>query len=192
VLDRRVRVAFFVESYDLYFLALKAGKTWDEAMTELEEDDEASLEASPDLASWQRIRDEVIRLLPAAEEEFVGDEGRELSDAATGVQLSMFKREVSLTVPYWHSGGEADRVVRLLREIVAVVEDITGLTAYDPQSGSPFRGGGETGAAETMDRTRTALYDVAQDDQSSCPNNNGGDSHQPVGLWSRLFGRASR
>jgi hypothetical protein len=76
-------------SFDLYFLALGAGETWQEAMDRLE--DAAARPADldeQDLAQWDAIRAVVEPLLPGAEE-FTGDGRRELSDDGSGIQLAL-------------------------------------------------------------------------------------------------------
>ena len=64
-------------------------------------------------------------------------ESRELSQSGTGIDLSVFGDEVTITVPYWHAGDEAAKVLRDVFALAAVVEKETGLTAYDPQVERP-------------------------------------------------------
>src|SRR5262245_26076265 len=125
-------------SFDLYFLVLGPGETWQEARDRLEE-----AAASPtglddqDLAQWDAVRAAVGPLLPGAEE-FSSDGRRELSDDGSGIQLALSHAELSLTVPYWYSGPEAQAMVERLRAVTAAVERATQLTAYDPQADAPF------------------------------------------------------
>jgi hypothetical protein len=115
-------------SFDLYFLALGPGETWQEAMDRLEK-----AAASPaglddqDLAQWDAVRAVVKPLLPGAEE-FSGDGRRELSDGGSGIQLALSHGELSLTIPYWYSGPDA-----------------------------PFLGEGEQTAVATFDQVEAAL-----------------------------------
>jgi hypothetical protein len=144
-------------SFDLYFLSLRPGETWADAMARREE---SAVEQAPlddaDLARWDSVRARLAALLPDAET-FQGGAHRELSDDATGIQVSLFHGELSLSVPYWYSGSEAHALIALLREVVLEIEAETGLTAYDPQADAPFIGRGDAAAAQAFDLARDAL-----------------------------------
>jgi hypothetical protein len=172
-------------SFDLHFLSPEPGQSWEEAMEALEAaaEEERPLDDAS-LATWDRIKAAVTGTLPDATEH-VGERHREVSDEATGIQLSMFTGELSLTLQYWYSGPDAERVVGLLREVVAAVEGATGLTAYDPQADAPFLGGGEHSAASTLDRTRRAVADVISRDADNPPT---AETGRPS-MWARLVGR---
>ena len=145
-------------SFDLYFLSLRPGETWADVMARREESaaEQAPLDDA-DLACWDSVCARLAALLPDAET-FQGGAHRELSDDVTGIQVSLFHGELSLSVPYWYSGSEAQALIALLREVVLAIQAETGLTAYDPQAdGAPFIGGGDAAAAQTFDRVRDAL-----------------------------------
>ena len=61
-----------------------------------------------------------------------------MSQFGTGIDLSAFGDEVSITVPYWHNGDGAARVLVKLFTLCAPVQKETGLTAYDPQVEMPL------------------------------------------------------
>ncbi|MGW6143111.1 hypothetical protein [Streptomyces sp. NPDC055140] len=63
---------------------------------------------------------------------------RDLSHSDTGIDLSVFGDEVSITVLYRHNGDGAVRVLGKLFSLCALVEKETGLTAYDPQVEMPL------------------------------------------------------
>jgi hypothetical protein len=102
----------------------------------------------------------------------------------------MFAGELIVTVPYWYTGSDAERVVEVLGQIAAKVEEATGLTAYDPQADAPFLGDGQSSAASTFERAHRALGDTIQSDASS---ESAGKSALKQGrasrLWASLFGR---
>jgi hypothetical protein len=180
-------------SCDLYFLARQPGQSWEDAMSQIEGD----LDSVPPLdgaalAIWDPVRAALAPVLPDAEE-FVGAINRELTDDTTGIQVSMIAGELSLTVPYWSTGPAAERVVGILREIAAKVEDATGLTAYDPQAEAPFLGDGEYSTASTLDGLRRSVTEAIQRD--AVPESAAGSRVQTTGprrLWERLFGRDPR
>ncbi|HEY7483096.1 MAG TPA: hypothetical protein VH912_01420 [Streptosporangiaceae bacterium] len=120
-------------SYDVYFLKRQPGQSWEatlEALEELEplgESDEPPYSAEF-TAAWRRI--------VAAARERLGDLTEfdyELDDEVTGIQLAGAPDECGLTVPYWHQGEEAERVMAHVFALAEVVERETGLEGYDPQ-----------------------------------------------------------
>lgn len=48
-------------------------------------------------------------------------ESRDLSHSGTGIDLSIFGDEVSITVPYWHAGGDAAAVLGQVSALAAIV-----------------------------------------------------------------------
>ncbi|MDX2850004.1 hypothetical protein PV342_16340 [Streptomyces sp. PA03-3a] len=52
-----------------------------------------------------------------------------MSHCGTGIDLSAFGDEVSITVPYWHVGDGAATVLGKLFALSTIVEKETGLTA---------------------------------------------------------------
>ena len=176
-------------SYDLHFLALEPGQSWEDAMSRLESD---ALEDVPlddeTVATWDRVKAALGPLLPDAVE-FAALTYRELNDDATGIQISMFAAELSLGVPYWHAGSDAERLVGILREVAATIEQVTGLTAYDPQADARFLGEGEYSAARTFD------YVVDANQRNYASELPADSAPRPEGaraLWARLFGRRPR
>lgn len=144
-------------SFDLYFVSLNAGETWQDAMDRLEEaaSDERALDEQ-ELARWEAVLNQVRPLLPDAEE-FAGESHRELSDDASGMQLTLSPGELSLTIPYWYSGPDAQVMVDRLRSVARAVEEATGLTAYDPQADAAFIDAGDQTAAATFDQVEVSL-----------------------------------
>jgi hypothetical protein len=178
-------------SFDLYFLARQPGQSWEDAMAALEDDDLGDVQPLDDAAvqTWNRIKGALESVIPDAKE-FAGETNRELDDDATGIQVYMFAGELIVTVPYWYTGSDAERVVEVLGQIAAKVEEATGLTAYDPQADAPFLGEGQSSAASTFERAHRALGDTIQSDASS---ESAGKSALKQGrasrLWASLFGR---
>lgn len=52
-------------------------------------------------------------------------ESRDLSHSGTGIDLSVFGDEVSITVPYWHAGDDAAVVLGKVFALSAIVEKET-------------------------------------------------------------------
>ncbi|MFJ3304697.1 hypothetical protein ACIPSA_16535 [Streptomyces sp. NPDC086549] len=126
-------------SYDIYFLSRRDGQSWDEALEAMEDAAEDS-EPIPArlLEAWDRIVPQARTLLGEVQLTEYEQESRDLSRSDTGIHLSLFGDEVSITVPYWHTGHDAAVVLGKVFALAAVVEKETGLTAYDPQVERPL------------------------------------------------------
>ncbi|MFI1707472.1 hypothetical protein [Streptomyces griseoruber] len=127
-------------SYDIHFLRRRDGQSWDEVLEAMEDAAAEGGEAMSVrvLEAWDRTVPQARTLLGAVEITADGQESRELSDSGTGIDLSVFGDEVSISVPYWHAGDDAAAVVGKVLALAAVVEKETGLTAYDPQVERPL------------------------------------------------------
>lgn len=126
-------------SYDIYFLNRRDGQSWDEVLEAMEGAAEDS-EPIPThlLEAWDRIVPQARTLLGGVEITEYEQESRDLSHSGTGIDLSVFGDEVSITVPYWHAGDDAAVVLVQVSALAAIVEKETGLTAYDPQTERPL------------------------------------------------------
>lgn len=167
-------------SFDLYFLSKGPDETWEDAVEALEENaaDERPL-AAADLELWRRLESKLHEVLPAAEV-FEGDRNRALTDEASGIEFSLFPGELSLSVPYWYDGPEAERLVGVLRQIAEIVEAESGLIAFDPQADAPFLEESDGDAARTFDFIHESL---ANQGIKAIP------STKPKSRWRRLLGR---
>jgi hypothetical protein len=146
-------------SFDLYFLKPAPGETWQDAMDALEEhaDDDEPL-TEDHVALWTQLEQRARALLGDVEV-FGTERHRELNHDSTGLQLSMSRSELSLTVPYWYDGPQALELHESLRQLAEAVEQVTGRTAYDPQGDRPFLEGGPDDTAETFQRVRDFVDD---------------------------------
>ncbi|MGV9322163.1 hypothetical protein [Streptomyces sp. NPDC003660] len=140
-------------SYDIYFVTRRDGQTWDEAMEALEEAAEDS-EGIPAhlLEAWDRVVPQARPLLGELDLTDYEHESRELSQSDTGITLSLYGNELSITVPYWHTGDDAAAVLDKVSALASIVEKETGLTAYDPQLNRALTEGQPEEAAELMSR----------------------------------------
>ncbi|MFF0110679.1 hypothetical protein [Streptomyces hirsutus] len=140
-------------SYDIYFLNRRDGQSWDEVLEGMEEAAEES-EPIPAhlLEAWDRIVPQARTLLGEVEITEYEQESRDLSHSGTGIDLSVFGDEVSITVPYWHAGDDAAVVLGQVSALAAIVEKETELTAYDPQTERPLVETPPEGSIELMSR----------------------------------------
>jgi hypothetical protein len=81
----------------------------------------------------------------------------------TGLSLGFGPGELSLSVPYWTQGEEAQETMALVRRIAAAVEQATGLTAYDPQTDGPLLAGDVDESVAVFDRTADFARDIDRD-----------------------------
>ncbi|WP_216212668.1 hypothetical protein [Amycolatopsis aidingensis] len=123
-------------SYDLLFLHCEPGQSLAEVVEAVEVLDEGGEAEGPlpaELAeAWDRVLPQARELLGELDEQLAEDY-RELSHGPSGVQLSFAEGEVALTVPYWHHGQAAVRVIEDLYALAVIVQKETGMTGYDPQ-----------------------------------------------------------
>jgi hypothetical protein len=121
-------------SYDIYFLDLKPGQGWAEAIEALGErlaEDEGSVPPH-----WDQVTEQARDLLGEVSV-FENPPSWEISHEPTGMQLSNFEGQWGLSVPYWTEGEAATQVVSRVYALAMIVERATGLRAYDPQLGQP-------------------------------------------------------
>ncbi len=138
--------------------------------------------AEADLELWARLELRLREVLPALEL-FEGERNRELSDDASGIQVSLFPGELSLTVPYWYSGPDAERLVGVLRRVASIIENESGLIAYDPQAEAPFLEAGVD--------TAVASFDMVHDSFAArgiTPGQGQIPAGKPRSRWRRFFG----
>lgn len=116
-------------SYDLVFVPRADGESWDDTLEAAEQDETTT---APDADTWARILAAGQRILGEVDV-FEGAASFELTHEATGIQVSYFGREASVTVPYWYRGEAARSIVDQLYKLGGVVQEASGLLGYDPQ-----------------------------------------------------------
>ncbi len=116
-------------SYDLTFVPRADDETWEEALEAAEEDDDDTM---PNADVWEALVAAANRILGDVSV-FQGAGNYELTHEPTGIQVSYFGTEASVTVPYWYRGDSARAVVDTAYRLGAVVQAETGLPGYDPQ-----------------------------------------------------------
>jgi hypothetical protein len=57
----------------------------------------------------------------------------ELNDTASGIQVLLFDDRASLTIPYWHNGDDARRVLEEAWGMIEIVCRDTGYEVFDAQ-----------------------------------------------------------
>lgn len=136
-------------SYDIVFVRREPGQSWDDAFEALETITAESNEATAmDPAVWRQIVEGIRRINPT-----VTEDGNELIDDETSIQIQCWDSSASITVPYWHTGDAAKAVVQKMYVYAAVITACSGLEAYDNQLGL-----GMADAIEHLDEA-AALFD---------------------------------
>jgi hypothetical protein len=125
--------------YDIYFVRRDPGGSFEDALEDIEdsydEGDPGPL-TSVELEQWDTLLPRAREILGLVEV-FEDDRTRELFAVDTGIQLSLFAGEVSVTVPYEHGTDAAVAVMHKVYSLARAVEDATGLEGYDPQLEEP-------------------------------------------------------
>lgn len=131
-------------SYDLHGFRVPPGRTVED-WYEDEEREQALIDADPtpsaeERAEMERLAAAVHALDPAAERHDTG-EHIEFTNA-DAVQVSIFREEAGISVPYWYEGERAAAVMVRMQEYAAILTEQGGLTFYDPQTGETVTGPG--------------------------------------------------
>jgi hypothetical protein len=125
--------------YDIYFVRRDPGESFEDAL-ELLEDSYDEGDPGPlttvELEQWEVLLPQAQEIMGLVEV-FEDDRTRELLGVDTGIQLSLFAGEVSVTVPYEHGEDAALAVMHKVYALARAVEDATGLEGYDPQLEEP-------------------------------------------------------
>lgn len=122
-------------SFDIQFVQ-RPTTTWDPTRSSL--GDYVEREPTPvDTALWERLSAAVASEVPDAEL-FESLTVRELSDHATGIQISLLSDDIFMSAAYWFEGEEAEAVDSKLKRLAASIEAATGLASYSPQDNNGF------------------------------------------------------
>jgi hypothetical protein len=144
-------------SYDLYLFKPRVGIDPLETIEELfsEESDEIN-PGLPNLEKESRkrsIANALINLNPQleifpfgfrelAEMEGISEDEAKIkfrhlelngADDGNGIQITLYDDAADVTVPYWHSGAEAEKVFNEIWSYLKIIESESGFVAYDPQ-----------------------------------------------------------
>lgn len=120
-------------SYDLYFTRRAPGESWAEKLETVD-----ALEVrEPDPVAWSHVLAGARELLGEVRViEYPPD--WELEDDVTGISVQHWQGGWDVTIPYRTHGEEARRMVRLLYQVAALVERVSGFECFDPQLGLPL------------------------------------------------------
>jgi len=154
-------------AYAVHFLALAPGAHWVDALEALEQvdhkDDPRTKDAAVDIvrADWWRIASSMRRILPRIELRRTR-QGLTCVDPSSGLVLDLEVREILLSLPYRSDEGRARDTLALAQRIAQVIEDETGLQAFDAQLEEPFLGvdGGLERGVQLICATQRALARV--------------------------------
>jgi hypothetical protein len=150
-------------SYDILFVPRRPGQSWDQALDDAEGRDVLGDAIGPQrMEQWGRIVEALRRRLGEVDVR-VDDDVCEATHAS-GLQVSLYPDEASITFPYSERPDRRafhDDVV----DVVGILERETGLQAWDAQTDGPFDGHvhDEAGLAATR-RIGQETSDVARTD----------------------------
>lgn len=137
-------------SYDLYFVPRAAGSDADAVNAFLEDADgkptgpdetshnglaAALQEQHPALERFEPDFEEVARLHGVSVEEArrIHDLVELNASEKTGIQITLFPNQASITVPYWHTGSAAVSVFAKVRQYADVLTERGRFRIFDPQ-----------------------------------------------------------
>jgi hypothetical protein len=128
-------------SYDVSFIRRAPGQTWEEANDAAEQSVIAS-DGAPSLSDEARARlnalaDRLIAAWPSLRKDEL-ENGVDLDDSDSGFQACLRDGDSGMSLPYWHDGEKANRIMERMRAVARIIEEETGLQAWDPQAGAGF------------------------------------------------------
>lgn len=125
-------------SYDLRFLPKAADQSWEQVIDAAEE---RLLTEDGEGQPVERMDPGVWPAIVAGAREILGEVSlyeHALTHRPTGIRVTLYRGEASVTAPYWYTGERAEAVARTMYRLGHVVEAATGLAGYDPQLGLPL------------------------------------------------------
>jgi hypothetical protein len=125
-------------SYDITLVRRRPGQAWDEAFEAARLQVDAPI-GPEHLALCSRIERRVTEILGEDLVRTADATTAELTHMPTGLQVQLFAHEAAVTYPYWEQ-PDPEQFHRQVAQVVAAVEEETGLSAYDEQSGEAFDG----------------------------------------------------
>jgi hypothetical protein len=148
-------------SYDIFFVRRDPGQSFADALDATEDsfDGDPGPLGSAQVEQWERITTRARQILDGIEEFATDELSRELSDAETGIQLSMISDEVSITVASARPEQDSVSLMAKVYALARVVEDETGLEGYDPQLQEPITDPGQRLAPPTTSSQRADRND---------------------------------
>lgn len=135
-------------SYDLHGFRVPPGMSV-EAYYEDEERESAVLDEDPtpsaeERAEMERLAAALLASAPRLERTDHADVIELVTPDA--IQVSLFRQEAAITVPYWYQGDKADDILIELYELAEVITRESGFAFYDPQTGEEVSGPGSAAA----------------------------------------------
>ena len=121
-------------SYDLIFLPRGSDQTWQDALDAAELDEVYGGPLPSD--DWRSIIELASTQLPHCRDTS-NVERNALEDDDTGIELSATLVEAGLSVPYWHTGEAAARIIRTMYLLGEGISRLTGLAGFDQQTNMP-------------------------------------------------------
>jgi hypothetical protein len=117
----------------------------------------ALVEHNPHLEPFQFEYTEIARSLKISEEQARREWTHvELNppEGDLAIQITVFGDHVSINIPYWYTGSQADATFEQLEDYLRVIRRVVGFLVYDPQTDRIFDPGKEEfGSHESYERT---------------------------------------
>ncbi|MFJ9950877.1 hypothetical protein [Kitasatospora sp. NPDC091207] len=139
-------------TYDLLFLRVQPGRTFDETMEEFNSAHDPDAEPEPvnltgdQRAAWDRLTRRIsLEVGPIASEEYLYSLTLWRDGPAGYLRVDFAGHSASIEIPYRYPGQAALPIMAEAYHVARIIEDESGLEGYDPEVDQPTR----TGDAET-------------------------------------------
>lgn len=147
-------------SFDVYFV--RADVAGFDSSTSTGANDGSGRLSAAEWQWWEQIVDQVGSRLGDVEVER-SDAYCEITELELGLQVCLFPGELVLSLPYWYEDEAAVEMAKLLNEVAGVIESITGLAAYDPQSSTLFLANDARSVGDGLTEVRGAVDALASE-----------------------------
>jgi hypothetical protein len=126
-------------TYDITLVPHRPGQDWEQAVEQATQRTEAEPELDDRRRQQWREIERRVRGLVGDVDSTLDETAGELAHPSTGLQVSLFSHEAAVSYPYWDQSDQQG-FHRFVADVVRAVEEVTGLSAYDPQTGREFDG----------------------------------------------------
>ena len=163
-------------SYDLHGFRVPPGRTVEDWYEDEERERAVIDDDRPPNAEERAEMERLAALVLASDPRLTREDGKDSITLVTpdAVQVSLYREEAAVTVPYWYDGDKAHAILIEMYAFAELLTRESGLTFYDPQTGEEVSGTGNAQAYGSGVRaTRRIAERIANDPPPPPPKQRG-------------------
>jgi len=146
-------------SYDLHGFRVPPGRTVEEYYEDEEREEALMADDRPPTAEERAEMERLAAAVLAHDPTLERSDGKDHIELTSkdAIQVSLFKHEAGITVPYWYEGDKAHDILIEMYELAELLTRESGLSFYDPQTGEEVSGLGVADAYASGVRATQAI-----------------------------------